>query len=419
MEWKAEKKRVEDSFLGPQRDNGRRAVLEELRKIMADMLTDEDLKKFRKFQNSLSESFFEMDLEVSLILLAVACREHIIFLGGTGVNKTGSMIYVSNEIRRTCTSNPVQVFQTCLHPYTQVSEILGPFDIRKLMHANPQLVRIPRIQLAHFPVIDEFFCAISALLNTLLPIMNERRCFDPSLAYHDEETDFVPLVSLMAASNERQPGHRKELTAIVDRFALIHEVRSVLEPWLGSASGGERSKQTRVATDASGGRLDEGYDRKISGFLLKAWSIEYENALRTLAREKSRCKENAKSACSLYPYIMEPRGSRSILGILGKVYISLFDDHAWESLANYENEGSISRRIAHFLQAVPGIDVSPRRVVKIAKLMLCRRKLFSSDSPGLGTDFSVCRYMGKTDEEREVLARVVSNLENPPKGSRA
>ena len=72
---------------------------------------------------------------------------------------------------------------------------------------------------AEVAFIDEVFKANSAILNTLLTILNER-LFD-----NGSERLPVPLVTLVAASNELPES--EELDALYDRFLLRSRVSQV------------------------------------------------------------------------------------------------------------------------------------------------------------------------------------------------
>lgn len=76
---------------------------------------------------------------------------------------------------------------------------------------------------AEVAFIDEVFKANSAILNTLLTILNER-LFD-----NGRERVPVPLVTMVAASNEMPES--EELDALYDRFLLRCSVKQVCRYW--------------------------------------------------------------------------------------------------------------------------------------------------------------------------------------------
>jgi MoxR-like ATPase len=90
---------------------------------------------------------------------------------------------------------------------------------------NDRYTRITNDKLpeAEIAVIDETFKANSAILNSLLTLMNER------LFHNDDgQPTSCPLVTLFGASNELPEG--RELEALFDRFLLRYEVSCLLRP---------------------------------------------------------------------------------------------------------------------------------------------------------------------------------------------
>src|SRR5215471_21482555 len=103
-------------------------------------------------------------------------------------------------------------FEYLLTRFTEPNELFGPVDIsafregrytRKLEHMLPQ---------AEIVFLDEIFKSNSAILNSLLHVINERR-FTSGAQVID-----VPLISLYAASNEVP--NDDSLSAMFDRFLL-------------------------------------------------------------------------------------------------------------------------------------------------------------------------------------------------------
>lgn len=78
---------------------------------------------------------------------------------------------------------------------------------------------LPEAEVAY---LDDIFKSSSAILNTLLSIMNER------LFSNGAKPTTVPLVALFGSSNELPEG--RELEALFDRFALRFEIAYLLRP---------------------------------------------------------------------------------------------------------------------------------------------------------------------------------------------
>eukprot|EP00798_Chlamydomonas_sp_ICE-L_P023710 gene23710-9251_t len=105
----------------------------------------------------------------------------------------------------------------------EAKELFGPLSMRAL--EDDKYIRQTRGYLpeAEVAFIDEIFKANSAILNTLLTLVNER-LFD-----NGSERVKVPLLSVVGASNELPES--EELDALYDRFLVRREVKQV------SASG--------------------------------------------------------------------------------------------------------------------------------------------------------------------------------------
>ena len=75
---------------------------------------------------------------------------------------------------------------------------------------------------ANFVFLDEIFKANSAILNSLLTLINER------LFYNNGSPVQVPLMSVIGASNE-YPEEEEGLEALFDRFLLRFEIDPIAD----------------------------------------------------------------------------------------------------------------------------------------------------------------------------------------------
>ena len=104
-------------------------------------------------------------------------------------------------------------FEYLLTRYTTPEEIFGPIHVQDLI--DKQVYRretagyLPE---SHIVFLDEIFKASSAILNTLLTLLNER------LFYNAGRAVAVPLVMVFAASNESPSD--ENLAALYDRFPI-------------------------------------------------------------------------------------------------------------------------------------------------------------------------------------------------------
>jgi MoxR-like ATPase len=103
-------------------------------------------------------------------------------------------------------------FEYLLTRFTEPNELFGPVDIQGFRQGTYRRVTTGMLPEAEIVFLDEAFKANSAILNSLLTLLNERRFNNGSTVVR------VPLISLFAASNE-VPGS-DNLDAIFDRFLL-------------------------------------------------------------------------------------------------------------------------------------------------------------------------------------------------------
>jgi MoxR-like ATPase len=115
-------------------------------------------------------------------------------------------------------------FQWLLTRFTTPEELFGPVSLKALEEDRYTRVTDGKLPRAHVAFLDEVFKASSAILNTLLSLMNERR-------FHGGDGPVeVPLVSLVGAANELP--EEDELVALYDRFLLRFEVDYLREDFL-------------------------------------------------------------------------------------------------------------------------------------------------------------------------------------------
>ena len=165
-----------------------------------------------KMLAELSRPFIGREEEAKVIVLALLTKEHAILIGEPGTAK-------SALIRRAAQILNMKYFMYLLTRYTEPAELFGPLDINALKEGKYVRITTNKLPEAEIVFLDEIFKANSAILNTLLTVMNER-------LFYDGYTEIpVRLWSLFGASNEVPED--PELEALYDRFLLRHYVRPV------------------------------------------------------------------------------------------------------------------------------------------------------------------------------------------------
>src|SRR6185503_9984572 len=105
-----------------------------------------------------------------------------------------------------------QTFDYLLTRFTEPNELFGPFDIRKLREGELVTNTEGMLPEASVVFLDELLNANSAILNSLLMVLNER------VFRRGRETRRLPLLMVIGASN-RLP-EDDALAALFDRFLL-------------------------------------------------------------------------------------------------------------------------------------------------------------------------------------------------------
>lgn len=160
----------------------------------------------------MQRGLIERDTEVRLLLLAALSREHVLYIGPPGTAK-------SELSRRLSRLYQGAYFERLLTRFSVPEELFGPLSMRAL--EEDKYVRQTQGYLPEASVafVDEIFKANSAILNTLLTLLNERLFDNGSLRVP------VPLVCMVGASNELPES--EELDALYDRFLLRRRVAQV------------------------------------------------------------------------------------------------------------------------------------------------------------------------------------------------
>lgn len=161
----------------------------------------------------ISEGLVEREEESRLVALGMASGEHVLFLGPPGTGKS----VLGRRLSKLCGGS---FFQRLLTRFTTPEEIFGPLSLRAL--ENDEYIRVTAgfLPTASVAFLDEIFKANSAILNTLLTILNERQ-FDNGAGHRE----MCPIRCVVGASNELPESD--ELDALYDRFLIRKEVLPV------------------------------------------------------------------------------------------------------------------------------------------------------------------------------------------------
>lgn len=157
-------------------------------------------------RDELRDLFVDRDRIIDGMLTALVAGEHVLLLGPAGTAK--SML-----ARALCERlEGGSYFQWLLTRFSTPEELFGPVSLTALEQGRYERIVTDKLPEAHVAFLDEIFKANSAILNSLLSILNER-------TFHNgQEAVAVPLVTLIGASNEIPD--EEELVALYDRFLV-------------------------------------------------------------------------------------------------------------------------------------------------------------------------------------------------------
>jgi len=167
-----------------------------------------------------------------LIVLAAVAQEHLLVVGPPGTAK-------SAVVRRVAQSMGGRYFEYLLGRFTEPSELFGAVDLKKLREGTVETDVSGMLPEADIVFLDEVFLGSTAILNTLLGVLNERRFRRGHTHIH------CPLRVCVGAANGLPDD--EALAAFGDRFLLHLFVESVPDNQLEAMlSGGWQSEQRPV-----------------------------------------------------------------------------------------------------------------------------------------------------------------------------
>ncbi|KAI7840670.1 hypothetical protein COHA_005592 [Chlorella ohadii] len=177
------------------------------------------------------------DSTVRLLLLAALSGEHILYIGPPGTAKSE----LGRRLSRLCHG---VYFERLLTRFSVPEELFGPLSMRALEEDKYIRQTSGYLPEATVAFVDEIFKANSAILNTLLTLLNERLFDNGSTRVH------VPLLCLVGASNELPES--EELDALYDRFLLRRRVQQVSQAGLLEMLGNGGGRKQAIALRSPG-----------------------------------------------------------------------------------------------------------------------------------------------------------------------
>ena len=189
-----------------------------------------------------SRGLVEREALVEMVALAAVAQEHMLVIGAPGTAK-------SEAVRRIARATGGQYFEYLLGRFTEPSEIFGPVDLRKLREGTVETETLGMLPEAEIAFLDEIFQGSTAILNTLLGLLNER-------VFRRGHTRLAcPLRVCVGASNALPED--EALAAFADRFLVRAFVDAIPDPMLERLlEGGWTLDRTTTARHSSISDID-------------------------------------------------------------------------------------------------------------------------------------------------------------------
>jgi MoxR-like ATPase len=182
------------------------------------------------------------DQLAELMVLAAVAQEHLLIVGPPGTAK-------SAVVRRVAQSMGGRYFEYLLGRFTEPSELFGTIDLKKLREGTVETDVSGMLPEAEIVFLDEVFLGSTAILNTLLGVLNERR-------FRRGHTQInCPLRVCVGAANGLPED--EALAAFGDRFLLRLFIQAVPDHQLEAMlAGGWQSELHEVRPQAGMSHLD-------------------------------------------------------------------------------------------------------------------------------------------------------------------
>ena len=179
-------------------------------------LSSSTFENLQNLRGSLNLACLERTNIIDGLLASIISQQNAFLLGAPGTGKSDLVRKITGAIAG------ARYFGYLLSPTSDPSELFGPVKITKLMEDEYTRDTDGYLPDAHIAFLDELFRGNSAVLNSLLTILNERQ-------YHNGKTTIqTPLQSIVAATNSWP--EEESLQAFSDRFLFRPTVNFIQKP---------------------------------------------------------------------------------------------------------------------------------------------------------------------------------------------
>jgi MoxR-like ATPase len=160
---------------------------------------------FQDIARQMGAQFLDKQEIIRLMTVSAIAGEHMVIVGPPGTAKSAMIDMFAKLI-------DARYFEYLLTRFTEPNELFGPVDIGKFREGIYERRIEGMLPKAEIAFLDEIFKANSAIINSLLTLLNERKLSIGGQVLSS------PLISLLGATNEVP--NDESLAAIYDRFLL-------------------------------------------------------------------------------------------------------------------------------------------------------------------------------------------------------
>ncbi|MEM7374677.1 MAG: AAA family ATPase [Bacteroidota bacterium] len=163
------------------------------------------IDKLNQVLRYIKQTFVGKDEIIDLMGICLVGRENLFLLGPPGTAKSAMVRQLASLLQG-------KTFEYLLTRFTEPNELFGPFDIRKLREGELITNTEGMLPEATLIFLDELLNANSAILNSLLMVLNEK------IFRRGKETRELPALMIVGASNHLPED--EALQALFDRFLM-------------------------------------------------------------------------------------------------------------------------------------------------------------------------------------------------------
>lgn len=203
----------------------------------------ENITKIRECIKVATQGFIGRQQLAELIILAAIAKEHLLVIGPPGTAK-------SAVVRRMARIMDGNYFEYLLGRFAEPSELFGTVNLKKLREGSVETDTQGMLPEAEIAFLDEVFLGSTAILNTLLGILNERK-------FRRGHTQIdCPLKICIGASNSLPED--EGLAAFADRFLIRLFIEPIADSFIEDLLvGGWQAEFTHVDSVLSLNELSE------------------------------------------------------------------------------------------------------------------------------------------------------------------